>query len=118
MKTPVVIRTVTSVRTLVSDWRQQGACVGLVPTMGALHHGHLSLIAEADRRAARVIVSIFVNPRQFGASEDLDRYPRNFDQDRARIAAQGLTDAIFVPDGAEIYREGFATEMRIGGPAL
>lgn len=119
MKNPDVITTVAALRARIAEWRrEERARVSLVPTMGALHHGHLSLIAEADRRAGRVVVSIFVNPRQFGPTEDLDRYPRNFDQDRARIAAQALTDVIFVPDGKEIYRDGFATEMRIGGPAL
>jgi pantoate--beta-alanine ligase len=118
MKTPDVITTVADLRATVRSWRREGARVGLVPTMGALHEGHLSLIAEAARRAERIVVSIFVNPRQFGPKEDFQRYPRNLEQDRAKIAAQGLTDAIFVPERDEIYPEGFATEMVIGGPAL
>lgn len=91
--------------------------MGLVPTMGALHEGHLSLIAEAAKRSERVVVSIFVNPRQFGPNEDFRRYPRNVEQDRARIVAQGTTDVIFIPESEEIYPEGFATEITIAGPA-
>src|SRR5215469_9868977 len=119
MKTPEVITTVPALRARIADWRRHdGTRVGLVPTMGALHHGHLSLIAEAAKRAGRVVVSIFVNPRQFGPTEDLQRYPRNLELDQAKIAAQGQTDAIFAPDAREIYPDGFSTEIRIGGPAL
>lgn len=119
MKTPDVITTVAALRARIADWRREERTrVSLVPTMGALHHGHLSLIAEADKQSGRVVVSIFVNPRQFGPTEDLVHYPRNLEQDHARIAAQGVTDAIFAPQGQEIYGDGFATEIRIGGPAL
>ena len=118
MKTPDVITTVANLRAVVAGWRRDAATVGLVPTMGALHEGHLSLIAEAANRSERVVVSIFVNPRQFGPTEDLQRYPRNPEQDRARIAAQGLTDVIFVPERDEIYPDGFATEITVGGPAV
>lgn len=119
MKTPDVITTVPALQARLADWRHHdGARVALVPTMGALHQGHLSLIDQAAQRAARVAVSIFVNPRQFGPTEDLQRYPRNLDLDRAKIVAQGLTDVIFAPDSREIYPDGFATEIRIGGPAL
>jgi len=118
MKTPDVITTVANLRAVVAGWRRDAATVGLVPTMGALHEGHLSLIAEAANRSERVVVSIFVNPRQFAPTEDLQRYPRNPEQDRARIAAQGLTDVIFVPERDEIYPDGFATEITVGGPAV
>jgi pantoate--beta-alanine ligase len=118
MKTPDVITTVVNLRAVVAGWRRDAATVGLVPTMGALHEGHLSLIAEAANRSERVVVSIFVNPRQFAPTEDLQRYPRNPEQDRARIAAQGLTDVIFVPERDEIYPDGFATEITVGGPAV
>ena len=118
MKTPVVITTVMDLRARVAGWRREDARVGLVPTMGALHEGHLSLIGEAARRSDRVMVSIFVNPRQFAPNEDFQRYPRNLEDDRARIAAQGLADAIFVPERDEIYPEGFTTEIKVGGPAL
>jgi pantoate--beta-alanine ligase len=105
-------------RTRVGDWRGESARVGLVPTMGALHAGHLLLIAESARRCDRIVVSIFVNPRQFGPKEDFQRYPRNLDADRAQIGAQGATDVIFVPEREEIYPNGFATEIIVGGPAL
>src|SRR5438105_4337031 len=118
MKTPRVITTVMDLRARVAGWRREDARVGLVPTMGALHEGHLSLIGEAARRSDRVMVSIFVNPRQFAPNEDFQRYPRNLEDDRARIAAQGLADAIFVPERDEIYPEGFTTEIKVGGPAL
>jgi pantoate--beta-alanine ligase len=118
MKTPDVIRTVTDLRGRNASWRREGARIGLVPTMGALHEGHLSLIAEAARRSERVVVSIFVNPRQFGPNEDFQRYPRNLEDDRAKIGSQGLTDVIFVPEHDEIYPEGFATEIGVAGPAL
>ena len=118
MKSFDVITTVGAVRAGVSGRRHEGARIAIVPTMGALHHGHLSLIEEAARRAERVVVSIFVNPRQFEPTEDLQRYPRNLEQDRAKIAAQGLTDLIFAPDASEIYPDGFTAEIRIGGPAV
>jgi len=118
MKKPDVITTVADLRARVSGWRKDGACVGLVPTMGALHEGHLSLIVDAAGRSERVVVSIFVNPRQFGPTEDFQRYPRNLEDDRAKIAAQGLTDAIFFPDRDEIYPDGFATEITVGGPSV
>ena len=119
MKNPDVITTVRAVRAQVADWRRRDRTrIGLVPTMGALHGGHQALIDEAAQRVERVVVSVFVNPRQFGPTEDLQRYPRNFEQDHARIGAQGLTDVIFAPDAGEIYPRGFATEVRIGGPAF
>src|SRR5690348_1913891 len=118
MKKPDVITTVADLRARVSGWRRDGARVGLVPTMGALHEGHLSLIADAADRCERVVVSIFVNPRQFGPTEDFQRYPRNLEHDRAKIADQGLTDAIFFPDRDEIYPDGFATEITVGGPSV
>jgi pantoate--beta-alanine ligase len=118
MKTAEVITATGGLRARIGDWRREGARVGLVPTMGALHEGHLSLIADAARRCNRVVVSIFVNPRQFGPKEDFQRYPRNLEVDGAKIAAQAATDLIFVPDREEIYPEGFATEITIGGPAL
>jgi len=117
MKSPVVIPSVADLRARISGWRREGARVALVPTMGALHAGHLSLIEDASKRSERVVVSVFVNPRQFGPTEDFQRYPRNLEADRTKIAAQGLTDLIFVPDHNEIYPEGFATEITVAGPA-
>ena len=94
-------------------WRQAGEEVGFVPTMGALHAGHDSLVARARRENRRVIVSIFVNPRQFGPQEDFARYPRPFDRDRARL--EGLdVDAIFHPPVDQIYPASFKTTVDPG----
>lgn len=88
--------------------------VGLVPTMGYLHEGHLSLIRRAREECGSVVVSIFVNPLQFGPSEDLDRYPRDEERDLALAREEGV-DAVFTPDPAEMYPEGFSTEVRVRG---
>jgi pantoate--beta-alanine ligase len=95
-------------------WRGSGGSVGLVPTMGALHRGHQSLIQRAATGNDRVIVSIFVNPAQFNDPADLARYPRDFDRDAALAAAAGAT-AIYAPDVASIYPEGFATKVTVSG---
>lgn len=94
-------------------WRHAGADIGLVPTMGALHAGHDSLVARARRENQRVIVSVFVNPAQFGPNEDFERYPRPFDQDRARLEALGV-DAIFHPPVEQIYPPAFKTRVDPG----
>jgi pantoate--beta-alanine ligase len=118
MKTLDVVTTVSALRALVAKWRHEGSGVGLVPTMGALHEGHLSLVALARRRHQRVIVSVFVNPAQFAPHEDFDRYPRDLDRDLARLAGQDLTDLVFAPAISELYPEGFATRLEMAGPAL
>jgi len=118
MKKPDVITTIPGLRAEVAKWRREGHGVGLVPTMGALHAGHLSLIANAKRRAARVIVSIFVNPTQFAPHEDFDRYPRDLARDLACLGEQGVTDLVFAPSIGEFYPEGFATKIELAGPAL
>jgi pantoate--beta-alanine ligase len=118
MKMPGVITNVPDLRAAVAEWRHGGAGVGLVPSMGALHAGHLSLVARAKKRAQRVIVSVFVNPAQFAPHEDFDRYPRDLDRDRAALAEQGLTDIVFAPPVGELYPEGFATKIEMAGPAL
>src|SRR5687768_3633012 len=92
----------------------RGGTVALVPTMGALHAGHMALIAEAKRRADRVVATIFVNPLQFGADEDLDRYPRREAADVEMLAAAGC-DLLWVPSGSDIYPEGFATNVSVSG---
>src|SRR5205814_6753977 len=107
MKTPDVIATTAELRARTAVWRREGARIGLVPTMGALHEGHLSLIDAAGKRSKRVVVSIFVNPKQFDPTEDFQRYPRNLEQDRARIAEHGVAGTIFFPHHEEIYPEGF-----------
>jgi pantoate--beta-alanine ligase len=94
-------------------WRHAGEEIGLVPTMGALHAGHDSLVARARRENRRVVVSIFVNPRQFGPREDFGRYPRPFDADRARLEALGV-DAIFHPPVEQIYPPAFKTAVDPG----
>jgi pantoate--beta-alanine ligase len=94
-------------------WRHAGDDIGFVPTMGALHAGHDSLVARARRENQRVIVSIFVNPAQFGPNEDFEHYPRPFDQDRARLEALGV-DAIFHPPVDQIYPSAFKTRVDPG----
>jgi pantoate--beta-alanine ligase len=93
------------------------ARIALVPTMGALHEGHLALVRAARARAERVIVSIFVNPAQFAPHEDFARYPRDLERDRKSLAATDAVDLIYAPTGAEMYPEGFATSIRVGGPS-
>jgi pantoate--beta-alanine ligase len=97
-----VIRTKAAMRDVSRGWRRSGARVGLVPTMGYLHDGHLTLVRAARARADRVAVSIFVNPTQFGPTEDLAAYPRDEARDLALLRAEGV-DAVFAPDAAEMY---------------
>ncbi len=112
-----VVRTVADLRATVRDWKRQGLSVGMVPTMGALHEGHLTLVREAAQRADRVVASNFVNPTQFAAHEDLDKYPRQQDED-ARLLAGAGCHLMFAPAAAEMYPEGFATSIAMAGPAL
>jgi pantoate--beta-alanine ligase len=100
------VNRIHTVRERVAAWRGEGLSVGLVPTMGNLHRGHLALLQLALERAARVVVSIFVNPLQFGAGEDLDRYPRTLEHDREALAREGA-HLLFVPTDFEMYPVGF-----------
>ncbi len=109
-----IVRTVADLRARVAEWRRQGQKVALVPTMGALHEGHLSLVRTAQKLADRVVVSIFVNPRQFGANEDFGRYPRQEAEDAEKLA-NVAADLLFAPDVTEMYPEGFATNVSVGG---
>lgn len=101
-------------RLLIAGWRAAGETVGLVPTMGALHPGHISLITAAKAAADRVVASVFVNPTQFGPNEDFGRYPRDPAGDAAMLAAAGC-DALYLPDAAAIYPAGFATTVSVAG---
>jgi pantoate--beta-alanine ligase len=111
-----IVRDVTSLGARLAEWRRAGETFGLVPTMGALHAGHISLVHEAKKHARRVVMSIFVNPAQFAPSEDFCSYPRTFEADAALFAA-AEGDLIFAPSGEVMYGEGFATTITLAGPA-
>ncbi len=108
---------IASLREHVSAWRARGLLVALVPTMGALHEGHLSLVREAREVADRVVVTIFVNPTQFAPSEDFAAYPRDLDSDCAKVEAEGA-DLVYAPEIATMYPAGFATAIKVDGPAV
>ena len=107
------VRTVDDLRAELAKWRKAGETIALVPTMGALHQGHLSLVALAKEKAGRVVVSIFVNPIQFGPREDFHLYPRDEAGDLAKLAAAGA-DLVFIPELAEMYPPGFSTRVNVG----
>jgi pantoate--beta-alanine ligase len=101
----MLLHTIEEVRTNVAEWKKEGMTVGLVPTMGALHAGHLSLIKKAKQTCDRVVVSDFVNPIQFGPSEDFDKYPRTLDEDMKLCNGEGV-DIVFAPSADEMYGKG------------
>ncbi len=107
-----VIRTVSEMQALSRSWARQGTVIGLVPTMGFLHEGHLSLVDTARERCGAVVVSIFVNPMQFGPKEDFNAYPRNEKQDLELLEARG-TDVVFIPQLDEMYPKGFETRVEL-----
>ncbi len=109
-----IVRTVAELRARIAEWRRAGLTVGLVPTMGALHAGHLSLVARTLREADRAVATIFVNPSQFGPNEDFTRYPRQEALDAAKLATVG-THLLFVPTVEEMYPAGFSTSVSVGG---
>ena len=113
----MILRTLPVLRRAVDNFRSRKATIALVPTMGALHDGHVSLVRLAKRRAKRVIVSIFVNPTQFAPTEDFGSYPRTWKADVAKLAAEGV-DAIWHPDVKTMYPDGFATRIAPEGPAI
>ena len=112
----MILRTVAELRALVRGWKAAGEIVGVVPTMGALHDGHLSLVRAAKADCARVIVTIFVNPRQFNSPEDLAKYPRTEATDARLLAPLGV-DVIFAPPPEEVYPPGFAANVQVTGVA-
>jgi pantoate--beta-alanine ligase len=112
-----IVRNRSGLRQAVGRWRSGGQRIALVPTMGALHAGHLDIVKRAKGMADRVVVSIFVNPRQFAPHEDLDRYPRDEAGDAAKLEAVGA-DLIWAPSPAEMYPQGFATRIEPQGAAL
>ena len=111
-----IIRTIHPLRSAVTRWRGAGGKIALVPTMGALHEGHLALVRQARRRARRVVVSIFVNPAQFAPHEDLATYPRTFDADVAALAQAGA-DLVWAPSVTTMYPKDFSTRLLPEGPA-
>ncbi len=114
---PILARTVPALRSALAPFRKAGERIALVPTMGALHQGHLMLVKEAHKRAGRVVVSIFVNPAQFAPHEDFGSYPRTFDSDVAALT-EAKVDLVWAPTAAVMYPEGFATRLAPQGAAL
>lgn len=114
MSGPPIARRRDLLRATVAEWKGSGARVGVVPTMGALHEGHLSLVRRAREECERVIVTIFVNPRQFNNPQDLANYPRSEKEDAAKLAPLGV-DALYVPEPEEVYPEGFGTTVSVAG---
>jgi pantoate--beta-alanine ligase len=109
-----IIRTIAWMKETARQARAENSILGLVPTMGALHEGHASLIARAKRECSPVIASIFVNPKQFGPNEDFAKYPRSFDSDCEKLQHAGV-HALFAPEAAEIYPKGFSTYVHVEG---
>jgi pantoate--beta-alanine ligase len=101
-------------RALAREWHAAGETIGLVPTMGALHRGHMSLVAAARAETSRVVVSVFVNPLQFGPDEDFERYPRPVEADLAMLRDAGV-DAVYMPERSALYPPGTSTRVRVGG---
>ena len=108
------LRTVSELRTALAGARRDGRSIGLVPTMGALHDGHLALLARAREECDVVVMTLFVNPSQFNEAADLDRYPRDEEHDAA-LAAQAGADILFAPSAREVYPDGFATTVEVAG---
>jgi len=112
-----IVRTESELRAQVWEWRGSGERIGFVPTMGALHKGHLSLIKHAKKHADKIVASIFVNPTQFGKGEDLDTYPRQEKKDVALLKSVGC-DLVYIPNRGTMYAPGHSTTVNVGGAAL
>jgi pantoate--beta-alanine ligase len=117
MSSIFVTRNAAEMQSAISKWRIKKAKIALIPTMGSLHNGHLAHLSYAKERAERVVVSIFVNPAQFAAHEDFDRYPRNIDSDTRKLQSAGGTDLIYAPGVNEVYPNGINIESKLGGLA-
>ncbi len=113
---PKIVRTISALRRETAAWRKEGLKYAVVPTMGAIHSGHTQLVTEGLKRADRVITTIFVNPKQFAAHEDLGKYPRDEDGDVRKLGKAG-THLIFMPAPEEVYPAGFSTAVSLTGPA-
>jgi pantoate--beta-alanine ligase len=111
------VTTIAEIRNQLADWRERGERIAFVPTMGNLHAGHLQLLAKARHLAPRTVVSIFVNPLQFGPSEDYQSYPRSLEADSVQLAAEGL-DVLFAPKVGEMYPDGTESMTRVEVPEL
>lgn len=116
MTKPLVVKPVAELRRVVGQWKRDGRSVAMVPTMGALHDGHISLVERALKVADRCVVSIFVNPKQFAPTEDLDKYPRQLQADLDRLEAAGAHLA-YTPGGDDMYPSGFDLKVSVGGPS-
>lgn len=114
---PQVAASLAELRAAVRQFRNDGETLALVPTMGALHEGHIALVRQAQSLASRVAVSIFVNPTQFAPNEDFSRYPRTFEDDVDKLRQVGA-DLVYAPGPADMYPPGFATHITLAGPAL
>tara|TARA_Y100000588_G_scaffold13707_1_gene14783 strand:+ start:60 stop:938 length:879 start_codon:yes stop_codon:yes gene_type:complete len=111
-KAKIIVRNVTDLRDIISNWRLGGLTIGLIPTMGAIHKGHTSLVKEAKSHCDKVVVSIFVNPAQFGENEDLNAYPADEEQDVRALTSVG-TDLVFCPSSCEVYPDDFSTVVSV-----
>jgi pantoate--beta-alanine ligase len=112
---PHIVATVAELRDRIAQLRRGGTRIGMVPTMGALHDGHASLVSEARKQCGAVVVSIFVNPTQFAPHEDFDAYPRTLEKDVEKLGGQA--EIVFAPTAREMYPEGYATSISVAGPS-